>query len=1351
MNTQPTNIQKILAKLLLGIFLLESCTTNLPITPQPRPEKQVKRFLTNLPLQPNHTMGLSGVKEVNQDKVEKHEQALVEFPNVTISNTHPSPSIHTTTIDNNNLKESFLQPNYSTRPTLRTPNPASKRFATKQPFKQESAYSKEVKHMSNHQALVANRKAAAIKRMAEQPISVSEQAKEIITNQVFIAQGGHQVRFGQHKERQWYALVEENLPVGFHRSHKLSVIVTPGIHMEQLAKMSQGQQTQLIHVVWPKVGNDIPVSHVLIGYQQGLLGGGKGRNKKHKEVKIEEIKKVAKKKEKVTENSTEDLEAEAKESGEEEETEQPAPKSATLPTAAHLPKAFIKTLWQVGEEPGEEHYRDKSLELLGLKTIKKGEPKLIRGYLKKLGTLGCIQKIVASNQAALPTVWRDKPAEELEAILRDLYTHALGKIECQLTNLSEAEQASQRLAMLELQYYFQRLLDPTSKEQTDLIENIQNAIDELGLYFMPEASVVRRAYLDYLVNEARNMDLYRNTSHINEYIQKVAEIAKLAQDKVEESPEERVVLRRFAGKLYHQIGDLSAKLKNANDIGKSIGWQYSYYFQASTLGNVNAYYKLSLIHADSNTCYYDPRKAKLNLEEAKRRGHGLAGYQLAQTYEKSGNKKLAISWYERAALEGHPAALYQLYENLKDTDDRIKGLKYLGQAALAGHGAAQYALAKHYWDNAHYEAAIHWFNQAAYQGILESYAYLGLSAAKGLGHLQDAQAALDYYLRAEKAGVDNAVARYGRARLYERGKGSIVQDLGTALTLYSQASELGYPKASYHAGRLHLGGQAPGSEVKQAYGLLNVAAKAGIYKACLLLGKINEYGLGKLVDIPAAITWYIQASSTLNKDNYTRALALYHIGWLYKLGKSKEAAEAANLDFFEQAARVAKDQYVNIQSDYEALADQLQAYQDKLRTTASKLKQTKQIVVEKEQAYQQLQEGYEAKIKELEEAHQQAVKAAEASTKTIQAQLAQEEKACRELQEEKALQQQSLSEQTEKNSRLKEEIETAKATTKLVQQQLFEKEHDYQQIPENYEARIKELEEAHQQTIKTTEANTKDIQAQLIQREQAYRKLKEEYRAKLAQQETTFQQEREGKLVIEPHCIKEIMQLVANDKDKLEKVTKMLIPNGKMIVDELAKHGTSFYSSTKNFTELDMTFLVQHPDFQQLTCISLGHTKLNTASYKILGEHLKNVPHLKILLLGGNQPGVAGMQALAPHLKELTNLQNLDLHCNQLGPAEIKVLAPHLKKLISLEKLHLTHNQLSAEGIEALIPHLKEVINLEELHISFNQLYNDEIAIRLAGNLKGSKVKKVYMYSNGITQGTQKEIERLLPKMCWYF
>ena len=97
--------------------------------------------------------------------------------------------------------------------------------------------------------------------------------KKILTklaNKVFTANGGHLITF-EWMDAQWIANVDENVPSGFSRKHKLRVYLVSDMTWQRIANMNKQEQEYRIHVIWGKGNQKLSV---VIG-SMGLLGGEK--------------------------------------------------------------------------------------------------------------------------------------------------------------------------------------------------------------------------------------------------------------------------------------------------------------------------------------------------------------------------------------------------------------------------------------------------------------------------------------------------------------------------------------------------------------------------------------------------------------------------------------------------------------------------------------------------------------------------------------------------------------------------------------------------------------------------------------------------------------------------------------------------------------------------------------------------------------------------------------------------------------------------------------------------------------------------------------------------------------------
>jgi hypothetical protein len=1321
MPTQPVHpSQRITAIFLLSLLLLQSCypgPINIPQAPKPKNDQNVSR----------ESYAPEGIEDLHWSQPKEGSAAVSEeaLPNTQalVLATEPRPLSSVTPDTNHQIKSNEAPKRTAVRGQQLEHNRSN--FA-KNRTKVEHNLPSLINHTPGlplNTEPTANqnskfRKASKAKRTAARDQELAHRQKRAAQNRTNF---GHTLSTNKiddanvlnrplnWKSREGHTLLELYVSQGLFRAkvadkaspqltYDLPVTVFPGISLTELASYPAIKIRQYLHI---QVSKTPAVGQVILS-QGGLSGGGKND-----------------KKEKPAKEESEEEEGSDQESKEEIKGSEQASEIAI----GSLSPMALTTLWHMGQTMGEEHYLTTALNRLE-EQANQGDGIASYRLIKKLSSLGNLAEFEAKQIKVLPLSWQNKSVEEVEKLVTHYYANAIAQLSTAQSELSGSELPANKLRILKLNYAYYELLGPAEASSKALLSSINKELDQLTLQKMPESVSLKRIYLSYLVKTAGQLDLQNSAEDLRTYIEYINDqIAQKAKDalKIEKKKGEHESLRRLAVSQYRKLGDLSARFEHhrSSNIGKSDEWQHSYYLQASKLQDAVGTYRLGLLYEKNGGSYQNQHKARQAFEKSAQQGYCLAEHKLALYHEKEGNRELARAWHERAAKQGHPESLYALYKQDSQKELINQEKNYLGQAAQAGHREAQYALGKHYWEQGQYREAIKWHEEAACQGIQQSCAYLGLASAKGLGTKQDSSVALDYYLRAEKIG-DNAMARYGRARLYEKGKG-VGRNLEAALKLHTEASLLDHAKAAYHAGRLHLVGTIPGSEVKQAYQFLEQGAKGGVYKASLLLGRMYEYGWGGEVDLGLALHWYKQAASNENKNNYTRAQALYQLGWLYRLGKGVDTDEQAALGYFEQAAILGGDKYVQLQAENEGLVKQLQGFQEKLEQSAEE-------IGEIERAYKRLEE--ESKDKLVQQ---------EADFKKLQeeAKLAQET-AYKKVQEEEKVAQEAA------YKKLKE-----KSKAKLVQQEAdFKKQQEEAKLAQ--EADLKKLKEE------------KVVQETAYEKVQtAYKKLQEESKTKLTQQEANFKKQQEetltqekirwiveviqagGKAMLDkvikalaPHeevkIIGEVIQKVAGDQAKLDNVIKALVPHGEAIVKALANNSTKFWLEGDSFTETDMAVLVNHPRFKQLININLNSRKISDASLKSLAAHLQGLTNLQELYLTSNQIGAVGMQSLAAHLQGLTNLQSLQLENNQIGDVGMQSLAAHLQGLTNLEYLNLDNNQIGDVGMQSLAAHLQGLTNLQGLYLDNNQI-GDVGMQSLAAHLQGlTNLQILYLQNNQI-------------------
>jgi TPR repeat protein/Ran GTPase-activating protein (RanGAP) involved in mRNA processing and transport len=1347
MQPKPAHLsQRVTAILLLCLLLLQSCYQGAIIIPQvskPESNQEDKGYVTSIATEPTESEGIEA-KELSWTETQGTAAVSEDLPQSTQAlalGTNASSQAPITVADKP-LELLASLPTFTTTTSLRLQSPTIQSSTQiREEYLQESRKSAEQSRtnfghslpspINNTPVFPLNTQATAKQigsstnvAKSNKPKLASGRDQQLGDRQKRAAQNrtkiGHSLSAKKDqahvlntplnwRSREGHILLELYEAQGFLRARvadkfssqlidDLPATVFPGISLSELASYSAIKMQQYLHIQLSKA----PVLGQVIFSQGGLSGGVKG-HEKGKAV----------------------VEEESSESEEEEGEIEGAAKASGLATG-ELPYKALTTLWHMGQTLGEEHYLTTALYRLE-ERANQGDGMASYRLIKKLSSLGNLAEFQASQVKVLPLNWQNKSAEELQKIVAPYYDNALAQLSAAQSNsnnnMPQSVMPADKLRMLKLKYHYYQLLGPAEPSSKELLVSINKELDQLTLQKMSESLNLKRKYLSYLVKKASQMDLQANAEQLRTHIEYINEqIAKKAKDafKIEKKKGERETLMRLAARVYRELGDLSARFKyhSNTNIGKSDEWQHSYYHQASKLKDAVGTYRLGLLYDKKGGLHESQDKAHQAFEESAIQGYCLAEHKLAVYHEKEGNDELARLWHERAAKQGHPESLYALYKQDSQKSLISQESKYLEQAAQAGHGEAQYALGKHHWEQGEYQKAIKWHNEAACQGIRESYSFLGLASAKGLGTKQDSSVAMDHYLRAEKV-AENPMARYGRARLYEKGKG-VARNLETALKLYTEASLLGHAKAAYQAGRIHLAGTLFGSEPKQVYKFLEQAAKGGIYKASLLLARMYEYGWGGDVDLKLALDWYSQAALDLNKDRAIRAQGLYQLGWLYKLGKGVDLDEAAALGFFDQAAIVGQDKHLQLQADNEGLAKQLQAFQKKLDQSA-------EVIEEKESVYKKLQEESKTKLAQQE---------ADFKNK---------------LQEEKLAQEAVYKKIQEKLDEQEVTIKKLLEKEKLAQENLDEAIKVFKLLAPHGEAIVKALVSNSIFFRPDGDAFTETDMAVLVNHP-SFQKLTHINLASLKLSAAS--------LKIFAPCLKgltnlQILNLGWNQEigavgmqalawsleglTNLQRLDLWLNKIGDVGMQTLAPN-------LKNLTNLQILELSDNQigsvgmkalssnleGLTNLQELSLGWNKIGDVGMKDLAPNLKKLTNLQKIFLHSNQIGAVGMQNLAPNLKELTNLQTLLLMDNQIGVAGMQDLATVLKGLTNLKKLYLRDNQIGLAGMQALATVLKGVTNLKELDLDRNQI--GAVGMKdLAPNLKGlTNLQRLDLGSNQI-------------------
>lgn len=200
--------------------------------------------------------------------------------------------------------------------------------------------------------------------------------------------------------------------------------------------------------------------------------------------------------------------------------------------------------------------------------------------------------------------------------------------------------------------------------------------------------------------------------------------------------------------------------------------------------------------------------------------------------------------------------------------------------------------------------------------------------------------------------------------------------------------------------------------------------------------------------------------------------------------------------------------------------------------------------------------------------------------------------------------------------------------------------------------------------------------------------------------------------------------------------------------------------------------------FKIIKCLTLDH-----ASYKRLGEKLKEQWHLKefvfencrcgedgmrnvlhnircdeiqVLNLNGNVIGSAGALILRNSLQNCTILRELYLKNNDLGERGLACIQVPLSRLHFLEILDISENVLKLKGLSLLFESIKSLIFLSVLDISSNEIEEEEETNQSASEIFAKYLPLMHSLENLVVDMTisrklTKEILQLKPKNCIVF
>jgi ankyrin repeat protein len=264
---------QLVARLLLVLFLLESCyhNTNIPLKPQVSKDKQGGG--RHLELEAIYSLAVQEDEyEFSKGIVTSSELQLTSTSNSSDATDYAEASVAMTMQDSPRFDKGRKAVSERTN-KVAVPNSLKQKSIINHPLTIPG-----VDDSKSIYPVIESQLGNAPKKVIKK--EKSKQTKFItLTDKQFIAQGGHTVRFYEEAGN-LRASVDESLSAGFSRKHAgLAVYLAADVDVAEVASLGEGAQKRLIEVHLPKSNQP---GHVYVG-KRGLLGGMKqddGDNKK---------------------------------------------------------------------------------------------------------------------------------------------------------------------------------------------------------------------------------------------------------------------------------------------------------------------------------------------------------------------------------------------------------------------------------------------------------------------------------------------------------------------------------------------------------------------------------------------------------------------------------------------------------------------------------------------------------------------------------------------------------------------------------------------------------------------------------------------------------------------------------------------------------------------------------------------------------------------------------------------------------------------------------------------------------------------------------------------------------------
>lgn len=330
---------------------------------------------------------------------------------------------------------------------------------------------------------------------------------------------------------------------------------------------------------------------------------------------------------------------------------------------------------------------------------------------------------------------------------------------------------------------------------------------------------------------------------------------------------------------------------------------FEYLTSSAEAGYSPAERKVAYELLDSTSNKYDLQKGIEWLTKSANHGHLRAKLELSDYYfsgkgvEADNNKALqlineGLTGIFELADNGNSKAQWYLgnlflngYFLLKDEEQGRKWLKKSADSNNA-YGQLLYGLSFMNGNEADYNSAFYWINEANKKKLLESYSSLAEMYRNGFGTAQDITKAFELNLEGAKLGDQSAMFRV--AYSYGNGEGTEVNQ-SEAFKWYKKLADAGNIGAQNNIGAMYQNGTGVTKDAAEAFKWYLKAANGGNSLAECNVGRCYFAGEGVDKDLTEAFKWFTKAAEHGNPQGYSCLAYCYAYGF----GVARDSQKAA--------------------------------------------------------------------------------------------------------------------------------------------------------------------------------------------------------------------------------------------------------------------------------------------------------------------------------------------------------------------------------------------------------------------------------------------------------------------------